>query len=468
MELPPLFLNALESLLGPESVSLAEALSRPPSLSVRLNPFKNAGFAPETPLNGSPVPWSSWGNYLKERPSFTFDPRLHAGAYYVQEASSMFVEQALSTALSHTDTAEPFVLDLCAAPGGKSTLAATCLRGKGLLVANEVIRTRAHILAENLTKWGSPNVIVTQSDASAFARLPHFFDVITTDVPCSGEGMFRKDPASIGEWSIDNVRLCAARQRKILENVWEALKPGGFLVYSTCTYNLAENEENVDWICQTLGGSLVEIPTQAAWGISGAQGPYAEREHFPVYRFFPHRVTGEGFFLALIRKDDAELRRTGATGKKPAKGAERRSKVDASLAAWLNEPADFECFLDRQGNPMAFPKAVLHGLQQLEPHLHLLRAGVALGTLKGKDLVPDASLALSLALNREAAPLAALDKTTALMYLRRETLVLDAEVPRGWVLAAYEGLPLGWMKNLGNRANNAYPSEWRIRAELPH
>lgn len=457
MKLPDAFLEKTRDLLGKEAEDLFAALDEPSPVSIRFNPMK-----PTASGSAIPVPWSSMGVYLPERPAFTFDPLLHAGCYYVQEASSMFVEQALIRVAELVGEQPLNILDLCAAPGGKSTLLASCMPAGSLLVANELNRLRANILAENLIKWGLPNVVTTQSDATAFSRMTEFFDVVLTDVPCSGEGMFRKDPESIGEWSVDNVKLCASRQRDIVGNIWPTLKHGGFLIYSTCTYNVTENEENVRWICEELGGKVVEIPVKESWGVSPG---LLEN----VNRFFPHRTKGEGFFLALIQKEGEHVGGTEHARGTRAKGSagKKEPMIALEYKRLLENDADFEFFTDRQGRICAFPFSQLASLRRLEENLRVVHAGIVLGEVKGRDLLPDISLALSVALNRDAVKSFDLDRKQAIDYLRREAFALPADCPLGWVLMCFEGQPLGWMKNIGNRANNGYPNEWRIRSENP-
>ena len=297
MALPIDFITRTRALLGNEFDSFEAALQADVPVSIRINEKKGAPIpAADTPDNR--VAWCDTGYYLPERLSFTFDPLFHAGAYYVQEASSMFLEQVIR---SHVKTPVR-CLDLCAAPGGKSTHLAACLPEGSLLVSNEVIRSRSHILAENIAKWGNPNCVVTNNDPKEIGRLTHFFDVIVADVPCSGEGMFRKDTDSTGEWSIANVALCAGRGRRIIHDIWNALKPGGLLIYSTCTYNTEEDEENVHHITEELGAEALPIPAvKDEWQITGPL-----KYNHPVYRFFPHKTKGEGFFLAALRKADGE------------------------------------------------------------------------------------------------------------------------------------------------------------------
>ena len=297
MNLPIPFVEYTRRLLGNEAFEqFVVALDEVPPVSVRFNPKKQIN----STVHKESVLWCNEGYYLDQRLTFTFDPLFHAGCYYVQEASSMFVEQVLRNYTADTPLR---MLDLCAAPGGKSTHARSVLPAGSLLVANEVMRNRSQILAENLIKWGYPEVVVTNNDPSDFTQLTAYFDVILTDVPCSGEGMFRKDPVAIDEWSVENVETCWQRQRRIIKDIWPALKPGGILIYSTCTYNTLENEENVQWIIDNFGAEVLSIPTPDEWNITGNLLTGAD---FPVYRFIPSRTRGEGFFLAAIRKPDDE------------------------------------------------------------------------------------------------------------------------------------------------------------------
>lgn len=462
MNLPSEFAERTRALLGEETYQALEvALQTEAPVSIRVNRSKR-----DSDAEGERVPWSSMGVYLSRRPTFTFDPLFHAGCYYVQEASSMFVEQALRTYVS-----EPVVmLDLCAAPGGKSTHARSVLPAGSLLVANEVMRNRSQVLAENLIKWGDAEVVVTNNDPADFGGLTDFFDVILTDVPCSGEGMFRKDPTAVEEWSADNVEICHRRQRRILADVWPALKPGGLLIYSTCTYNKEENEENVAWIARELGAEVQKVPVSPEWGITGN----LTGEEFPVYRFLPHKTKGEGFFLAVLRKkEDADFsssncqndRKTGKKGKQKEgkEGRQQMQSVPKEVKAWLAQSDDF-LFEVKGTKVVAFPKAYASEYVCLQQTLRIVHAGVTMGEIKGKDVIPDHSLAVSTALNNEAFPRAELSYEQAVAYLRKEAVMPDASVPRGYVLLLYKGVPLGFAKNIGNRANNLYPQEWRIRS----
>ena len=452
MQLPQEFVQQMCALLGEaEAGALCSALTdTPPAVSIRRNPTKgDVSFAQSTP-----VPWCSDGCYLAERPSFTLDPRFHAGAYYVQEAASMFIEQAYRQI--ERDFTPTRLLDLCAAPGGKSTLWRSLLPDGALLVANEPIRQRAQILAENLTKWGHPDVVTTSAYPAEFAPLRGFFDVIAADVPCSGEGMFRKDEGARAEWSPAAVETCAARQRAILTDIWDCLREGGYLVYSTCTFNRAENEDNVRFVCQELGAEVVAVPIDEAWGIA----PDTTAGGQAVYHFFPHRTQGEGLFLALLRK----------TGSAPAVREKKRTRSKetpvpdaAKLLAWLKTPTDFRLFRPIPETIAAVRTSLLDDVQRVAACVRTLTAGVLMGESKGRKFVPAHALALSTVLADTAFSRAELDGDTALRYLRREAVVLPPEQPRGHVLLCFEGLPLGWVNNLGTRANNLYPAEWRIR-----
>ena len=454
MNLPVDFITRTGGLLGEgQFAAFREALAKEPPVSIRMNRLKMDA----VPAGGRQVPWCGSGYYLASRPTFTFDPLFHAGCYYVQEASSMFLEQVL-TQYVH----EPVVmLDLCAAPGGKSTLARSVLPEGSLLVANEVMRNRVQVLAENVTKWGHPGTVVLNNDPADFVPLGELFDVILTDVPCSGEGMFRKDPVAVEEWSVENVTLCWQRQRRIVRDIWHCLKPGGLLVYSTCTYNREENEDNVAWIAEELGAEVLPVEVQPGWNISGNLAG----KDFPVYRFLPHRTEGEGLFMAVMRKtggSESVCRRkcdSGARGRKHAgKGAEA-----AACAKWLKRPEAFDT-VNAGGVFLAIPKAWRGVYDTAVKSLKVVSAGVRLGEAKGKDVVPAQSLALSGMLADSAFPRVELDYDTALSYLRKEAVALPTEAPRGYVVVTYRGVPLGFEKNIGNRANNLYPTEWKIKS----
>ena len=450
--LPNVFEGRMRQLLGDDYEAFERALEGVPTVSLRVNPRKAAD-GRDLPA-GDRVPWCETGRYLTERPAFTFDPLLHAGAYYVQEAASMFLERAVGFYVTRPVVA----LDLCAAPGGKSTHLISTLPEGSLLVSNETIRSRSRVLAENMAKWGASSVVVTQADAKGFGRLTHRFDLIVADMPCSGEGMFRKTLSARAEWSLEAVRLCAARQRRIVHDVWPALRPGGLFIYSTCTFNTEENEDNLHAFADAFGAEVLPVDTPEAWAVGGALTGTQ-----PICRFWPHRTRGEGFTLAVIRKpDDGPLRTTRLrpTRRQPA------AAVPEEMKRWLAAPEDYALERTADGRVRALPRAFRDLVTELEAHVYVLTAGVSLGEVKGRDAVPSAALALSSALRPEAFATVDLPRLEALRYLRHEALSLPADVPRGYVLAAYGGLPLGFMKQLGPRANNLFPDEWRIRKEL--
>jgi 16S rRNA C967 or C1407 C5-methylase (RsmB/RsmF family)/NOL1/NOP2/fmu family ribosome biogenesis protein len=453
--LPPPFIAQMQRLLGDEAcTAFRAALAQPVPVSIRLNPHKvseMAGLHEIEPL--APVPWHPQGYYLEKRPVFTLDPALHAGAYYVQEASSMFLQEALRQVADFTKPLK--ILDLCAAPGGKSTLLASMLAGKGLLVANETIRSRTNALRENLEKWGHANIAVTSAEAEAFSALDNYFDVVVVDAPCSGEGLFRKDPNAVSEWSLEAVSLCSARQKRILESAVECLAPGGILVFSTCTYNSAENGDNVQWLSSDFGLELLPLDIPGEWGIEPCGGGY---------QFFPHRLRGEGFFIAVFRK------MASASSRKQNAGAFRSlsplSKAQAPEASrWLHPEADVKFFQTTTGNVLALPTALENNFLLLDKHLKIKWFGVLIGEFKGKDFVPDHALALSLLASAQL-PGIELSLEQALRFLKKETFELPAGSPTGWLLCRYGGLNLGWIKALPNRMNNYLPPERRIRMEL--
>ena len=448
--LPENFKTQMQTLLGQDDWNdFAAALQQAAPVSIRYNRHKNA-----TPQDTEKVAWCDKGSYLTTRPVFTLDPLLHAGAYYVQEASSMFLEQAAVLWRGQTDLR---FLDLCAAPGGKSTHLADLMPGGSLLVSNEVIRSRTAALVENLAKWGNPNVVVTNNDPKDFASLPGFFDVMLIDAPCSGEGLFRKEPAAMEEWSEAHVKHCAERQRRIVSGAWDALKEDGLLLYSTCTYNEEENEGNVRWIVQQLGAEVVHLPLCDAWNITPNE--YG-------YRFFPHRTKGEGFFLSVLRKKQhtppPNSLSVGSRQSAVSTACCKLPTATSPVSAWLHGDFTFV----REGFYMyALPGDLVHDIFYLKQRLRFLQAGVKVGEAKGADIVPSAPLALSTALRRAAFPSGDIDRNTALRFLRRDAITLTPQT-KWYCLICYQDFPLGFVKNLGARSNNLYPPGWRIRMNI--
>lgn len=453
VNLPPQFADNMRRMLGEEAFrAYACAMRRPPVTSVRLNPFKaaQAGLAVGAEINGfdAPVPWAPHeGAYLNERPPFTFDPMFHAGAYYVQEASSMFLRHALK-GLDRPVRA----LDLCAAPGGKSTQLRSLLPEGSILVANEVVRQRASVLAQNLTRWGHADVVVTNSGAGDFAALPAFFDLIVADVPCSGEGMFRKDADAAAQWSPDLLRMCAGRQRKIAEAVWPSLKPGGLFVYSTCTFNTFENEANVKWIEDALGAEAVPAGAPEAWGVMLGEGGCC--------RFVPGLVRGEGFFLAVLRKK-GEAEPVGAL--RGRRGVRRKTGVvPSSCRTWLRNADEFT-FLSCGSAVYAVRAAFVDDVERLRGAVRVMQAGIKVCEVRGKDVVPCHALALSSDFNRASFGEMEVSYEEAVAYLCKKTLMARIGTAKGFLTVNYAGIPLGFVKNLGSRVNNLYPLECKIR-----
>lgn len=457
MEFPAAFIENMKSLLGEEEMAcFLESLQAETPVSIRLNRVKGLNVSVN---DWKEIPWCPLGYYLPERPTFTFDPLFHAGCYYVQEASSMFLSQVVRTYVKDSTIA----LDLCAAPGGKSTLLCDELPDGSLLVANEIIPQRAQVLAENLEKWGNPNVVVTHCDSSEFTPLSHFFDFILTDVPCSGEGMFRKDEVAIKEWSMDNVNTCWQRQRMIVKNIWPTLKPGGILVYSTCTFNLWEDELNIRWIKENLGAEVLAVPTHKEWEITPALGG----ESMPVYRFLPHKTVGEGIFMAVLRKPEMESWESVSPKKEKKNKAGKKHQpislpIPKECKEWLKDGDSFSYFWFRD-RVIAIAKAFQEQWNLLSSTVNVIHAGVSLCTMKGKDLIPEHSLAMSTQA-AQVFPTYDLSYVQAIAYLRKEAILLENNAPRGFVLLTYKNYPLGFVKNIGNRANNLYPQEWRIRS----
>jgi len=416
--------------------------------SIRLNPFKKHPIK----TNG-PVPWCAEGHYLDTRPSFTFDPLFHAGCYYVQEASSMFIDQILKTIRPNND--EPIkILDLCAAPGGKSTLINSSIGAEDLLVANEIIKTRVPVLCDNLNRWGTANIIVSNNDPKEFSRLTGFFDIILVDAPCSGSGMFRKDPAAMNEWSEANVTLCHQRQERILADVYPALKEEGYLIYSTCSYSHQENEEIVDWLCDTFDMESTAIPIYKEWGIVET---LSEKHKAYGYRFYPGQVKGEGLFAACLKKKEA----TPGLSSFKTKGHQKLALQEIEFVKrYLIDPENYY-YNKINDDWLAISRVHKESLDTLQRHLYLKKSGIRVGKVMGNDLIPDHELALSIHINKDAVLQTELTYQQAIQYLRRENIDINP-TDKGWSLMTFEGQALGWAKLLPNRINNYYPKEIRI------
>ncbi len=457
--------------------------------SIRLNPLKPCinleqsladslhanGVVPPPRITMQSIPWESQGYYLNERPFYTFDPLFHAGSYYVQEASSMFLGWALKQLID--SNASIRALDLCAAPGGKTTLLQSYLNNQSVLVANEVIKSRAAILQENITKWGAENVIVTNNDPQHFKKMEGYFDLIVVDAPCSGSGLFRRDPDAIKEWSEDAVQLCSQRQQRILSDILPSLKENGCLIYSTCSYSKEEDEAICDWLLEEMNCENVPLEVPSNWGVVTTESGRGAKG----YRFWPDKVQGEGLFLACFRCKQPNFFTEGKK-KKPTIGL---SKQEIALVQdWVKDAGEYE-YQKTEDLILAMTPTVAAVVEELKSGgLYIKQAGIAVGKSTGKEIIPDPALALS-GLNSEHTVVVTLNHRQALQYLSREDMTdfwHDFEVQmacdgdemqtqtkkqalqakKGWALVAYKGRNLGWVKLLSNRLNNYYPKEWRI------
>jgi 16S rRNA C967 or C1407 C5-methylase (RsmB/RsmF family)/NOL1/NOP2/fmu family ribosome biogenesis protein len=445
MRLPDDFIKRLDSQEYVDPGSLIEALGKPSPVSIRINRSKWN----KKPVSSLPVQWCKEGFYLEKRPSFTLDPLFHAGCYYPQEASGMFLCEIFKQIPDLQKSLK--VLDLCGAPGGKSTHISSLIGPGSLLVSNEVIRSRAYTLAENITKWGKSNTVVTQNDPADFAKLPGFFDAILVDAPCSGEGMFR-DPVAVNEWSEDNTLLCSERQKRILMDVWPALKGNGILIYSTCTFNPGENEKNIEWFLEKKKADIVRIDVSGYEGITEISG-----NGVTGYGFYPDRIKGEGFFVSVLRKRDISSERMIYINKKNDISLQKNDLLLAEKLINVND-----CDLVRYGDTVFKIAGEINGYQIIKQNLRIISPGTKLFTLKNTGYLPAHELALSCELKDDAFPVVGLDYTQAAAYLRRENLKITVNI-KGWFIMAYKGVKIGFAKDIGNRINNYFPVNWRIR-----
>jgi 16S rRNA C967 or C1407 C5-methylase (RsmB/RsmF family)/NOL1/NOP2/fmu family ribosome biogenesis protein len=435
-----------QKLVDPEA--LLDSLLSPEPVSIRLNPAKWQ----HHPVGAQNVPWCKDGWYLNARPSYTLDPLFHSGCYYPQEASGMFLERVFNDVSGEQKGSK--VLDLCGAPGGKSTHLSSLIGTEGLLVANEVIRQRASILAETLTKWGSGNVIVTQNDPSLFGQLGSYFDVIIADAPCSGEGMFRNSIAR-SEWSSENAAHCAERQKRILMDIWPALKENGLLIYSTCTFNPEENEKNIRWLLDKKKAESLSLEISDLQGITEI-----DYEGITGYGFYPDKIRGDGFFISVIRKLESSV-------EKPPGHQSKSDYVingnDISVAKeWTTSPL-INHF--KMGEDLFGCTFKLDDLFFIRRNLKVIKAGTRICSIKKSDYLPSHELALSINMKKNAFPEVDFNYNKALSFMRRDTFVFTG-LEKGWHLAKYKGINLGFINNIGSRINNYYPVEWRVRMDM--
>jgi 16S rRNA C967 or C1407 C5-methylase (RsmB/RsmF family)/NOL1/NOP2/fmu family ribosome biogenesis protein len=456
MEIPAAFLKRMKKQLGDDYPLFERSLSEKAPTALRINPKK--------PTNNfgshQAVPWCTNAFYLDKRPDFVFDPHIHAGAYYVQDASSML----FSLALNYDKPLQ--VLDLCAAPGGKSTLLLSLLHENSLVFSNEIVSKRAQILRENLVKWGHANVIVTNNRVSDFHFLDSFFDVLLIDAPCSGESMFRKNQAAIREWSETKSFKCSVEQRNILDEALPLLKAGGLLIYVTCTYSPEENEQILEWLCKKYEDVFepIQIKTEAAWGIEESLMKHQDQTQSYMYKAYPHKTRGEGIFFAAfkIRKSVA-----GREAKLLKKGLFQAvsNKSKEEICSYLKDYQDY-AILQKQDEVFAIPLRHLPAVLSATEHLDVLKCGVMLGQINKKNgaFIPSHELAMSFLINNHVARVE-VNKKVALQYLRNETLSIEEiQIEENqWTLISYEGLILGWIKKISKRINNFYPKNWKIR-----
>ncbi len=447
MQLPEELLESLKSIESFDQEAFEKIHASGEQItSIRINPNKfsieNLKFKIE-----NKVPWTRYGVYLAQRPSFTFDPLFHSGCYYVQEASSMFIEQALEQSVDLSTSLK--VLDLCAAPGGKSTHIQSLISKDSLLVSNEVIQSRVPVLKDNIVKWGSENVVVTRNDPKDFSRLENYFDVIVIDAPCSGSGLFRREPGAIEEWSLNNVKLCSLRQQRIIADVFPALKKNGILIYCTCSYSKEEDEDICSWMTNELPIANCQLQIDKSWNIV---------ESSAGYRFWPNKLRGEGFFLACFRKKDGEEYFTQKIKNKPEL---LNKKEIAIIESWIGKNS-FQ-FLRHNDTVHAIPEELVADINFLADHFRTIYEGVAMGQLIREKLIPDHSLAMSNLLT-ESIPATELNYDNAIEYLKKKDIKIGVTV-NGWQLVKYENHDLGWINALPNRINNYYPKELRILKE---
>lgn len=441
MTLPPGFEDQLSFFGDHEIKDLKTALDGQSITSLRVNPAKW-----DQSVGLEKVPWADHGYYLKARPNFTCDPLFHAGAYYVQEPSSMVIGYILKELLQKLPE-EAVVLDLCAAPGGKSTDLAAGLRPGDVLLSNEVIHSRARILKENVNKWGATSHWVSSNDPEDFGHLPGLFDLMLIDAPCSGEGLFRKDPEAMKEWSPEAVAHCQKRQQRILEDAWDSLATDGFLIYATCTYNRSENEEVLQWLIENHEVVPITV-TVESFGFK-----VFEQDGFPLYKAFPHQVKGEGFSFFVIQKKDPVDPIVPKHKRK--KDQRRRMSVDD----YLLDPEDEGLVVDE----VLYYTSNLPLRDLVSDRLNLVRSGMRIGAFKKNKLIPDHELAMFQGY-KDQYPVIDLNYEQAISFLKKEPFDLPTS-ERGFNMLQYRHVNLGFVNHLGNRFNSLLPSGYRIHSQ---
>ena len=439
MKIPQALIDSIKNIKGFDEESFVQAHEQGEiPAAIRLNPFKiSTKWFTETQTTATiikNIPFSDYGKYVKNSLNFNTDPLFHAGVYTVQEANSMSLEYVLKNTVDLSKDLR--ILDLCASPSGKNTQIISLITPESILVSNEVISTRSDILADNMTKLGKMNTIVTSNDPKDFGKLTGFFDVVIIDPPNSGSGLFRKNPEAMKDWSLENVALFAQRQKRIIADAWACLKDDGVLIYSTASYSPSENEEVINWVCQKYGaikvleeGSILLYPSEK----------------------------GEGFFISALKKNNSEKEIYVRSGR-PIKNNSRRTQREV-FRTWIKDIDNYNWYEIKE-EFFLINSEHEYLVKLLESYLHIRKAGVKMGKIAGKDLIPDHQLALSSYLS-ESINRVELTAEKAMKYLRREDFTLD-KAQKGWSLMTYENFGLGWAKILPNRINNYYPKELKV------
>ena len=449
LKLPTEFINSISCCEGFDEKAFLNAHQTNSPTSIRINPFKS------TTLNfklDSQVLWNDKGFYLNERPNFTYDVLFQAGCYYVQEAGSMFIEHALTSCINFDDTLLAF--DVCASPGGKSTLLNSLLNNQSGLIANEIIKQRSEVLAQNLSKWGTSNVVVTNTDPSSYSNVQDVFDIILVDAPCSGSGLFRKQHDAVDEWSLDNVNLCSQRQKRILSDIIGTLKQGGTLVYSTCSYSASENEEIADWLISEFGLVSVQIPTEKNWGIVETK---SEKHTAYGYRFYPDKTQSEGFFCAVFKKPGAIDNHQQVRKPKHEAFSIIKPKEKELFENWISN-LDEHVIIKFKDDYLLTNQTILDFINKYS-NLYFKKVGTTIGSVIKTDVIPHHDLAWSIHRSTHIQTIEC-NQEQSIHFLKKELQSIEGN--KGWNLMTFNGFGIGWIKHLGNRLNNYLPNEFRI------
>lgn len=449
LQLPSEFINSISCCKGFDEQAFIDAHQTNSPTSIRINPFKKT----QLKFNlDNHVPWNQKGFYLEERPNFTHDILFQAGCYYVQEAGSMFIEHALTSCVDFNQNISAF--DVCASPGGKSTLLNSLLNENSFLIANEIIKQRSDVLAQNLSKWGTCNVVVTNNDPSSYSEINDVFDIILVDAPCSGSGLFRKQHDAVDEWSLDNVNLCSQRQKRILSDIIGTLKQGGTLVYSTCSYSASENEEIADWLIQEFGLISVQVPIQKEWGIIETT---SEKQNAFGYRFYPDKTQSEGFFCAIFKKPGAIDNHHQVRKPKHEAFSIIKPKEKELFVNWIDYLENH--LITKFKDDYLLTNQITLDFINKYSNLYYKKVGTTIGSLIKNEVIPHQDLAWSIHRSNKIQSIEC-NEQQALQFLKKELQSIDGN--KGWNLMTFNGFGIGWIKHLGNRLNNYLPNEFRI------